>query len=222
MQAFEQELAGLKEMLLTMASHAESSVQRAIEALGKRDYELALRLQAEDEVIDGFEVEVDDLAIRLLGQAPRADHLRLITVAMKISQNLERVGDETTTIARRVQELCQELPLKLVVEIPQMAELAVQMLKCALDAFVSQDPAAARSLIPQDKQIDAWNKQIHRQLADQMIAAPDTVLRCLNLMVIAKSLERIGDHAKNVAEEVVYLCEAQDIRHMSAADLVSN
>ena len=86
MQAFEQELAGLKEMLLTMASHAESSVQRAIEALGKRDYELALRLQAEDEVIDGFEVEVDDLAIRLLGQAPRADHLRLITVAMKISQ----------------------------------------------------------------------------------------------------------------------------------------
>ena len=213
MQPFEQELADLKEKLLTMASHAESSVRKAIEALGKRDYDLALRVQAEDAVIDRFEVEVDDWAVRLLSGAPRASDLRLITVAMKISQNLERVGDETTTIARRVQDLCRELPLKLVVDIPQMANLAVQMLKSALDAFVNQDPVAARALIPQDKPIDLLNKQIHRQLADQMIADPDTITRCLNVMVISKSLERIGDHAKNVAEEVVYLCEAQDIRH---------
>ena len=219
MQPFEQELAGLKEKLLTMASHAESSVRRAIEALGKRDYDLALRVQADDAVIDRFEIEVDDLAIRLLTRAPQADDLRLITVAMKISQNLERVGDETTTIARRVQDLCQELPLKLVVDLPQMAKLAVQMLERALDAFVNQDPAAARALIPQDKPIDALNKQIHRQLADQMIAAPDTIMRCLNLMVISKSLERIGDHGKNVAEEVVYLCEAQDIRHKGRGEM---
>lgn len=213
MQLFEQELAGLKEKLLTMASHAEASVGKVIEALGKRDYDLALRVQAEDAVVDRFEVEVDELAIRLLANAPRAIDLRLITVAMKISQNLERVGDETTTIARRVQDLCRELPLKLVVDIPQMANLAVQMLKSALDAFVSQDPAAARALIPQDKPIDLLNKQIHRQLADQMIADPDTIPRCLNVMVISKSLERIADHGKNVAEQVVYLCEAQDIRH---------
>src|ERR1035441_5405323 len=132
MQPFEQELTGLKEKLLTMASYAESSVRKAIEALSKRDYDLALRVQADDAVIDCFEIEVDDLAIRLLARAPRADDLRLITVAMKISQNLERVGDETTTIARRVQDLCQELPLKLVVDIPQMAGLAVQMLENAL------------------------------------------------------------------------------------------
>src|ERR1035437_9239557 len=213
MQPFEQELAGLKEKLLTMASHAESSVGKAVEALGKRDYDLALRVQAEDGVIDRFEVEVDDMAIRLLGRGPQDSDLRLITVAMKISRNLERVGDETTTIARRVQALCQELPLKLVVDIPQMAAFAVQMLKSALDAFVNQDPAAARGLIPQDKPIDLLNKQIHRQLAEQIIAAPDTIPRCLNVMVISKSLERIGDHAKNVAEEVVYLCEAQDILH---------
>jgi phosphate transport system protein len=212
-QPFEQELGGLKEKLLTMASHAEASVGKAIAALGQRDYDLAVRVQAEDAVIDRFEVEVDDLAIRLLARAPRASDLRLITVAMKISQNLERVGDETTTIARRVQDLCRELPLKLVVDIPPMASLAVQMLKSALDAFVNQDPAAARALIPQDKPIDLLNKQIHRQLADQMIADPDTITRCLNVMVISKSLERIGDHAKNVAEEVVYLCEAEDIRH---------
>src|ERR1035438_3970068 len=218
MQSFEQELAGLKEKLLTMASYAESSVRKAIEALGKRDYDLARRVQAEDAVIDRFEVEVDDLAIRLLARAPRDSDLRLITVAMKISQNLERVGDETTTIARRVQDLCQDLPLKLVVDIPQMANLAVQMLESALDAFVNQDPTAARALIPQDKPIDLLNKQIHQQLADQMIAAPDTITRCLNLMVISKSLDRIGDHAKNVAEEVVYLCEAQDIRHSGSEE----
>ena len=213
MQPLDQELAGLKEKLLTMASHAESSVGKVIEALGKRDYDLALRVQAEDAVIDRFEVEVDELAVRLLARAPRASDLRLITAAMKISQNLERVGDETTTIARRVQDLCQELPLKLVVDIPQMASLAVQMLKGALDAFVNHDPAAARALIPQDKPIDNLNRQIHRQLADQMIADPETITRCLNVMVISKSLERIADHGKNVAEEVVYLCEAQDIRH---------
>jgi phosphate transport system protein len=218
MQPFEQELAGLKEKLLTMASYAEASVQKVTEALGKRDYDLALGVQAEDVVIDRFEMEVDDLAIRLLAWAPRSSDLRLITVAMKISQNLERVGDETTTIARRVQELCQELPLKLVLDIPQMAKLAVQMLESALDAFVNQDPAAARALIPQDKPIDLLNKQIHRQLADQMTAAPDTVMRCLSLMAISRSLERIGDHAKNVAEEVVYLYEARDIRHQGRGE----
>ena len=219
MQPFEPELAALKEKLLTMSSHAEASVRNVIEALGKRDYDLALRVQADDAVIDRFEIEVDELAIRLLTRAPSADDLRLITVAMKIAQNLERVGDETTTIARRVQELCRDVPLKLVVDIPQMSIRALQMLKSALDAFVNQDPAAARALIPQDKPIDLLNKQIHGQLADQMIAAPDTILRCLNLMVISKSLERIGDHAKNVAEEVVYLCEAQDIRHKGRGEM---
>ena len=219
MQALDQELSELKEKLLTMASHAESGVRRAVEAFVKRDYELALLVQADDTVIDRFELEVDDLAIRLLMQTPRADNVRLITVAMKLSQNLERVGDETTTIARRVRGLCQDLPLKVVVDIPRMANLAVEMLKGALDAFVNQDPSAARALIPQDKEVDELNKQNHRQLAEEMIKDPDTVMRCLDVMVISKSLERIADHAKNVAEEVVYLCEAQDIRHISATRL---
>jgi phosphate transport system protein len=218
MQEFDQALSGLKEMLLTMASHAESSVHKVIEALGNRDYDLALRVEAEDNVIDRFEVDVDNLAIKLLAQTPSARELRLITVAMKVSQNLERVGDETTTIARRVKELCQDVPLKLALSIPQMANLAAQMLKGALDAFVNQDPAAARALIPQDKEIDLLNKQNHQLLADQMIKDPDSVPRCLNLMVISKSLERIADHAKNVSEEVVYLCEARDIRHTGAQE----
>jgi len=160
MQPFEQELADLKEKLLTMASHAESAVRSVVEALGRRDYDLALRVRDEDAVIDRYEIEVDELAIKLLARGPQASDLRLITVVMKISQNLERVGDETTTIARRVQELCQEVPLKLVVDIPRLANLALQMLKSSLDAFVGQDPGAARALIPQDKEIEVscWSR----------------------------------------------------------------
>jgi phosphate transport system protein len=216
MKRFEDELAGLKEKLLTMASHAETSVRRVVEALVKRDYDLAERVRAGDEDVDRFEVEVDELAIKLLAKGPPANELRMITVAMKISQNLERVADEATTIARRVQELCQEAPLKVVVDIPQMANLALQMLKTALDSFVNQDPATARALIPEDKKVDALHKEIQRQLAGHMIENPDTITRCLNVMVVSKSLERIADHAKNVAEEVVYLCEARDIRHTDA------
>jgi len=213
MRSFEDELAGLKEKLLTMASHAESSVYKVIEALGKRDYDLAQHIEAEDTVLDRFEVDVDELAVKLLPLASRASDLRFLTVAMKVSQNLERVGDETTSIARRVQDLCQDAPLRVALDLPEMATLAAQMLKRALDAFVNQDTAAARALIPEDRKVDLLNKQTHQRLADHMIQNPESVPRCLGLMVIAKSLERIADHAKNVAEEVVYLCEARDIRH---------
>jgi phosphate transport system protein len=214
---FEQEITALKNVLLTMASHAESAVNDSVEALVNRDYDLALRVRADDEVIDRYEVEVDETAIGLLAKAPLATDLRFIAVTMKISQNLERVGDEATKIANRARDLSQEPPLKLDLDIPHLAELALQMLKGALDAFVNLDSAAARVLIPKDKEVDALNKHIHRQLADEMIANPEAITRCLALMVAAKSLERIADHAKNVAEEVVYLCEAQDIRHTGRA-----
>jgi phosphate transport system protein len=213
MSHFEQELQALKDKLLTMASHAETAVNRAVQAVVERNYELAIAVKENDRVLDQFEIEVDELAIQLLAKAPLASDLRMITVAMKISQNLERVGDEAAKIAKRARDLSQEPPLKLVVDIPRMAGLAVQMLKGALDAFVNHDAAAARALIPQDKEVDLLNKQIHRALANQIIENPETIGRCLNLMVISKSLERIADHATNVAEEVVYLCEAQDIRH---------
>ena len=126
---FEQELAALKQTLLTMASHAETAVNQAIQALINRDYDLALRVRANDEVIDRFEVEVDETAIQLLAKAPLASDLRLITVAMKVSQNLERVGDEASKIANRARDLSQEAPLKLTLDIPRLAELALGMLK---------------------------------------------------------------------------------------------
>jgi phosphate transport system protein len=210
---FEKELADLKEQLLTMASHAEASVKQAVQALVTRDYDLALAVLAGDEVIDRFEVDIDEMAINLLAKAPLASDLRLISVTMKVSQNLERVGDEATKIAKRARDLSDDAPLKLVVNIPQLSDLALQTLKTALDTFVNQDPAAARALIPQDKAIDDLNKKIHQELANQMIESPETVTRCLHWMVASKSLERIADHAKNIAEEVVYLYEARDIRH---------
>ncbi len=211
------ELAGLKERLLRMASHAEAAVRGAVQALATRDDALALRVRDEDAALDRLEIEIDELAIQVLAKAPFATDLRLILAAMKISQNLERVGDEATQIAKRARDLAQEPPLKLVVQIPPMANLALQMLKAALDSFVNHDPAAARALIPQDKQVDAMNREIYSQLTAQMVQNTDNISRCLNLIVVAKSLERIADHAKNVAEEVVYFCEARDIRHAGQA-----
>jgi phosphate transport system protein len=207
------ELDELKQKLLTMASHAETAINDAIRALVNRDYDLALRVKDNDRILNQFEIEIDDLAINLLAKAPLASDLRFVTVAMKISQNLERVGDEAAKIAKRARDLSQEPPVKINVDLPRMASLALEMLKGALDAFVHRDSVAARSIIPRDKEVDALNKQINHELASHMIEHRDTVLRCLNLIMVSKSLERIADHAKNVAEEVVYLCEAQDIRH---------
>ena len=203
----------LKQKLLTMASHAETAVNEALQALQLRDVDLALRVKEKDRAIDQFEVEIDDLVIQLLTRAPLASNLRLVTIAMKISQDLERIGDEATKIAKRARDLSQEPPVKIVLDMPRMAALALDMLKAALDAFVNRDSVAARAIIPRDKEVDAINKQIHNVLAQHMVAHPDTIARCLHLMVVSKSLERIADHATNVAEDVVYLCEAQDIRH---------
>src|SRR5213592_3153877 len=130
---FDLELNDLKQRLLAMASHAETAVNQAVQALVERDYALAVRIKENDKVLDQFEIEIDDLAIHLLAKAPLASDLRLITVAMKISQNLERVGDEASKIAKRARDLSQEPPLKQSVDLPRMAQLALNMLKSALD-----------------------------------------------------------------------------------------
>ncbi len=207
-------LASLKEKLLTMASYAEAAVNRAVKALVRRDDDLARQTREEDDRIDSLEKEIDNDAVGLLGQQPGPFNLRFILIAMKISQNLERVGDHATTISRRVIELSNEPQLKQADSIPPMAALAVRMLKDALDAFVNRDPAKARAVIPADKQVDEMNKRLHRELTAVMMEKPAAISRGLNLMVICKSLERIADHATNVAEEVVFLYEGEDIRHL--------
>ncbi|HSY74058.1 MAG TPA: phosphate signaling complex protein PhoU [Dongiaceae bacterium] len=213
---FEAGLDTLKQKLLTMASHAETAVNQAVQALVQRDTALALRVKEDDNVIDQFEVEIDELAIHLLTKAPLATNLRLVTVAMKISQDLERIGDEASKIAKRARDLSLEPPIKINLDLPRIASLALDMLKAALDAFVNRDSAAARAVIPRDREVDALNKQIHAALVQHMVENPDMIGRCLHWIVASKSIERIADHATNVAEDVVYLCDAQDIRHTGA------
>ena len=210
---FEIGLEDLRQKLLLMASRAESAVNDSVQALMQRNYDLAMKVRADDDIIDAFEIEIDEMAIQLLTKAPLASNLRLVTVAMKVSQNLERIGDEATKIAKRARDLAEEPPVKIVLDLPRLAGMALAMVKDALDSFVQRDSAAARAIVPRDKEVDALNREMHNALAQHMRANPDTIGRCLHWIVAAKSLERIADHAKNIAEEVVYLCEAQDIRH---------
>jgi phosphate transport system protein len=211
---FEMGLEELRQKLLLMASRAETAVNDSVQALMQRNQELALKVRADDDFIDRFEIEIDEMAIQLLTKAPLASNLRLVTVAMKVSQNLERIGDEATKIAKRARDLSQEPPVKIVLDLPRLARMALAMVKDALDAFVNRDSIAARAIVPRDKEVDDLNREMHSALARHMMENPDAIARCLHWIVAAKSLERIADHAKNIAEEVVYLCEAQDIRHL--------
>jgi phosphate transport system protein len=210
---FEEELGELKRRLLSMSHHAARAVRLAIKALLDRDDSLARNVKQDDTILDRFEIDVDELSVQLLAKAPPATDLRLITTAMKISHDLERIGDEATTICRRAIDLGQEPQLKPYVDIPRMATLALEMLSESMESLAQQAPTRARAVIPRDKEVDALNKQLHRELASYMVENADTITRCLHLMVISKSLERIADHATNIAEEVVYLCEGNDIRH---------
>ncbi len=213
MTIYTAELKTLKDELLVMASHAESAVSRSVRALSERDLALARAVQEDDNVIDQLEIRIDDIAIHLLAMAPLASDLRLITVAMKISQNLERVGDEAGSMARRIVDLVGEPQLQSDLAIPQMARLCLAMLHEALTAFVERDPARARRVIPQDQEVDTHNRELHRALSSFMVEDPGKITRCLALMAISRSLERVADHATNIAEEVVYLYEGRDIRH---------
>jgi len=213
---FDQELGGLKEHLLRMAGFAEQSVAQALKALVQRDNVLANKVDDDDGILDQLEIEIDDRCIKLLAlRQPTATDLRFITMAMKICSELERIGDQAVNIAHRAEELNKEPLLKPLVDIPRMAEHAQGMIHDALDAFVYAKPDVARAVINRDTKVDLLNRQLHRELTSFMIEDPHTITRCLNLMSIAHNLERIADHATNIAEDIVYLYEGRDIRHQN-------
>src|ERR1043165_4367923 len=163
MTHYTEEITRLKDSLLAMASHAESAVTRAMRALVDRNEKLAQQVQDDDNILDQFEIETDDRAIHLLAKAPLATDLRLITVAMKISQNLERVGDEAVTVARRAIDLNTEPQLKPYVDLPRMATMSLEMLRDAITAFVNRETDRARAVVPRDQDVDDLNRQLHRE-----------------------------------------------------------
>jgi phosphate transport system protein len=213
MQHLEQELADLKQELLSMAAKSKAAVRKAISAVIDRNDTPAEEVKREDDVLDRLEVDIDERALLLLSKAPLATQLRLITVAMKVNQNLERIGDEATTIARRALELNKEPQLKPYVDLPRLAHLTLDMIDDALTAFINGDMTRAGEVVRRDKEADELNRQLHRELSSFMVEDPKTITRCLNLMVVSKSLERIADHASNIAEEVIFLYQARDVRH---------
>ena len=213
MASDQQSLSQFKEKLLIMASHAESVVTRAVRAHLDRNEALAMQALKTDETIDQFEMQIDRIALTQLAQALGEFELRQITCGMKIARELERVGDEATTIARRAVKLMALPPLSTPLDIAEMTFLANAMLKDALDAFVSGNTVLARGVIPRDKQVDEMNRSYQDNLTSLMEESTENIRRCRHLAVISKCLERIADHAKNIAEDAVMLHEDEDIRH---------
>ena len=211
---FDQELQDLKDSLLTMGGRAEAVIQKSVESLKRRDPKLADEVITDDRVIDRIEIEIDEGCVSLLAlRQPMAVDLRFITGVLKISNDLERVGDHAVNIAGCSKRLALEPPLKPLVDIPRMADLASGMLREALDAFVRHDAAAARSIGSRDDEVDNLNQQLFRELVSYMIEDPHTITRAMELILVARNLERVADLATNVAEEVVFITEARIIKH---------
>ncbi len=211
---FQQELNQLKEHLLRMAGLAERAISNAIEALVKRDTPLAEKTIADDEQINQMELLIDDWCLKLLAlHQPMAADLRFITSAMRINTELERIGDLAVNIAERVISLNQEPQLKPYIDLPDMAEITKKMLRDVLDAFVNGDSALARSVCERDDRVDALNNQVFRELLTYMMSDPKTITRSVHLIIVSRYLERIADHATNIAEGVIFMAQALVIKH---------
>ncbi|HSR12772.1 MAG TPA: phosphate signaling complex protein PhoU [Thermodesulfobacteriota bacterium] len=215
---FQQELNQLKEHLLHMAGLAERAISNAIDALVKRDTQLAEKTISEDEQINKMELIIDEWCLRLLAlHQPLAADLRFITSAMRINTELERIGDLSVNIAERVMSLNQEPQLKPYIDIPRMAEITKEMLKDVLDSFVKGDAQLARFVCERDDQVDALNDQVFRELLTYMISDPKTITRAVHLIIVSRCLERIADHTTNIAEGVIFMVKALVIKHHADA-----
>jgi phosphate transport system protein len=211
---FEEELQTLKNRLLTMGALVEERAHQAVRSLVNRSQEAAEQIIASDKEVNDLQIDIDDRCLKLLAtQTPLASDLRLITSAMKINADLERIGDQAVNIAENVIKLLPQPPLKPLIDIPRMAEIAQQMTRDALDSFVKRDATLARDVLKRDDEVDNLKDQVFRELLTYMMADPGTIQRALALILISRNLERIADHATNIAEDVIFLVEAKDVRH---------
>ncbi len=215
MTIFDDELQLLKGKLLKMGSLVEEAIRNSVQAIVERDDGLAKRIIENDRTVNTLDVEIDEECIRLIAlRQPKAGDLRFITTAMKITTDLERMGDLAVNIAERALELNQEPILKPYIDIPRMREITQGMTRDALDAFVRKDKKAAMDVIMRDDEVDDLKHAVLSELAFFMVQDPTTVTRAMKISFVATYLERMADHATNIAEMVIYLVEGRIIRHM--------
>jgi phosphate transport system protein len=211
---FQEELEQLKSRLLEMGGLAEERVRRAVHGLAERDTEEIDLVLAGDEPINRLHIEVDNRCFRLLAlHQPVAADLRAIVAAVKINTDLERVGDLAVNIAEAARRYTMHPPVKKLIDIPRMAGIAQVMLRDALDAYVRRDMVLAQKVLNEDDELDALKTQVFRELLTYMLQDPATIEPALDLILISRHLERIGDHATNVAEDVIFMVSARDVRH---------
>jgi phosphate transport system protein len=211
---FQEELEQLKTRLLEMGGQAEENVRLAVKGLVDRDQELIDRVMIGDEPLNRLHIEIDDRCFTLLAlYQPMAADLRTIVAAVKINTDLERVGDLAVNIAEAGRRYTSHAPVKKLIDIPRMASIAQTMLRDALDAFVRRDLALAQSVLNEDDRLDTLKTQIFRELLTYMLQDPSTIEPALDLILISRHLERIGDHATNIAEDVIFIVSARDVRH---------
>jgi len=212
---FDEELRELKESMLFEGELVQKAVESAVTALLTRDSALARRVIEDDDTINTKEVEIDEFCLKLLAlRQPAAKDLRFITTAIKINYDLERMGDMAVNICERVLELNLEPQLKPYIDLPKMAEIAQTMVKESLDAFVKEDPQLAWKVTQTDEKVDQLNEQIFRELLTYMSEDLKTISRATRLLFISKYLERLADHAVNIAELVIFLVQGKIIRHL--------
>jgi phosphate transport system protein len=216
-RAFENQLAKIRATILEMGGLVESQIAQAMRALVDRDEAIARATIARDHTVNRFDVEVDDLCLKTLAlHQPAARDLRLITTALKITTDLERIGDLAAQIAERALELAAELPVKPYIDLPRMADFARDMVHRSLDAFVREDAELALAVCNSDDAIDKLHEQLFRELLSFMVENPQTISRAMRLLFVSKSLERVGDHATNIGEMVIFMVKGRDIRHLDA------
>ncbi len=214
---FQEELAALHARLLEMGGLAEERVARAVGALVDRRVDRLAEVMAGDGPLNALHIEIDGRAFRLLAlHQPMAVDLRAIMAAIKINSDLERVGDLAVNIAEAGRRYLDHPPVKPLIDIPRMAEIAQAMLRDALDAFVRRDTALAQRVLDRDDELDRLKTQVFRELLTYMLQDPQTIAPALDLVLISRHLERIGDHATNIAEDVIFMVSARDVRHQPA------
>jgi phosphate transport system protein len=214
---FHEEIETLKQTLLAMGGLVEDQIRHVMRALVERDDALAQEVIERDQQVNAYDLEVDETCVSLLAlHQPAAGDLRFITTAMKIVTDLERMGDQAVNIAQRVLELNREQQLKPYIDLPRMAERAQRMVKESLDAFVARDTELARRVCAEDAEVDALKEQIFRELLTFMMEDARTIPRAIRLILISRFLERLADHATNIAEMVIYLVDAKMVRHTLA------